>query len=109
VYYVEFKETTFFTKQIAKLLNDDEAYRGLQAELLNNPEAGDLIPGTGGLRKIRCAVPGKGKRGGIRAIYYFIRIEGIFYMLFAYLKGDQEDLTHDQKKALKKLVEGELT
>lgn len=74
--------------------------------LIVNPESGDLIPGSGGLRKIRWHQPnrGKGKRGGIRIIYYWYGPDGVIYMLLAYAKGDQDDLSASEKRVLKKLV-----
>jgi len=65
-----FKETSVFTRQISKLI-PDEAYREFQQELIFNPTAGDLIKGSGGLRKIRWRSAAGGKRGGIRVIYYW--------------------------------------
>ncbi|MCY1179849.1 Toxin HigB-2 [compost metagenome] len=99
-----FIETPVFTRQINELV-DDETYRELQQQLIANPEAGDLIQGTGGLRKIRIAAKGHGKRGGARVIYYhFVSASQIAFLL-AYPKGEQEDLTSDQKKALRQVVE----
>lgn len=99
-----FVETPLFTKLIKELLTDDE-YRELQEVLLTRPEAGDLIPGSGGLRKIRWRVAGKGKRGGIRVIYYWYKLEDSFYMLIAYKKSATEDLTKNQLKVLRQLVQ----
>lgn len=70
---VEIIETHIFTKKIKAILSDDE-YRKLQWELAINPEAGPLIPGCRGLRKLRWAIPGKGKRGGLRVIYYILLV-----------------------------------
>lgn len=64
-----FLETPIFTRQIKALVDDDE-YRALQLHLMMNPDAGELIPRSGGLRKIRLGLPGRGKRGGARVIYY---------------------------------------
>jgi len=100
------KETSFFTKQVDKLL-DRESYRLLQLHLLVNPAAGDLIRGTGGLRKIRWQGSGRGKRGGIRAIYYWAQGDGVILFLLAYAKKDKDDLTPNQKKILRQLVEEE--
>jgi len=97
-----FIETPIFTKLIKKLLPDDE-YHQLQITLLLRPDAGELIRRSGGLRKIRWKIPGRGKRGGIRIIYYWDTPDAI-YMLFAYVKTVQEDLTHSQLKILSKLV-----
>lgn len=99
-------ETTVFTRQQQALL-DDDSYRLLQVELAQNPEAGALIRGTGGLRKIRWAAHGRGKRGGVRVIYYWVRERSIVLMLLAYPKNVQDDLTPAQKKVLRALVEEE--
>lgn len=96
-------ETPIFTREILRLL-PDESYRRLQKELVAHPEAGDLIVGSGGLRKIRWAVPGKGKSGGVRIIYYWHRPNALF-MLFPFKKSESEDLTPEQVKILKNLVE----
>lgn len=105
---LEFLETPVFTRQITGLLSDFE-YAALQGALVVNPEAGDLIPGTGGLRKIRWheSQRGKGKRGGVRVIYYTYRPEGVIYMLLAYSKGEKEDLSASEKRVLKQFVEEE--
>lgn len=101
-----FIETPVFTKRITSILNDDE-YRGVQAELILNPEKGAVIKGGKGLRKLRCQTKGKGKRGGARIIYYRLQEEQL-YMLFAYKKNEAEDITPDQIKKLSQLVEEEL-
>ena len=99
-------ETTVFTKIVQVLMPDDE-YRLLQNHLIEFPEAGDLIKGSGGLRKIRWKLEGRGKRGGVRVIYYWAVTDDQIFMLFAYAKNEQEDLTKDQLSVLKKLVESE--
>ena len=88
---------------------DDAGLRELQDELLKNPEAGDVIKGTGGLRKIRHVDPrrGKGKRGGLRVIYYWW-IEGQFWLFTLYDKDEMDDLSLDEKKALKSMLKKEL-
>nr|VFK22480.1 MAG: RelE toxin of RelE / RelB toxin-antitoxin system [Candidatus Kentron sp. LPFa]VFK35274.1 MAG: RelE toxin of RelE / RelB toxin-antitoxin system [Candidatus Kentron sp. LPFa] len=98
-----FIETPIFTKVITQLIPDDE-YGQLQRELLLAPDTGVLIKGAGGLRKIRWKTKGTGKRAGIRVIYY-LDLPDIFYMVFAFKKTDQEDLTSDQRKVLKELVQ----
>jgi hypothetical protein len=103
---VEFIETPIFTKQITDLL-DDSDYRRLQVALAFQPNSGDVIRGGGGLRKIRWSAQGRGKRGGIRVIYYKIEEDQI-YMLFAYQKNKQEDLTTEQLKVLRNLIANEL-
>lgn len=102
-----FIETPIFTKEIQRLLRDDE-YKKLQQDLMLRPAAGKIIKGSGGLRKIRWHLPGEGKRGGLRVIYYWDQPE-IIYMLFPYKKTEQEDLTPAQIKILKQLVKECLT
>ena len=99
-------ETSVFTRQVREIM-DDESYRLLQVELAQHPEAGAVIRGTGGLRKIRWAAQGRGKRGGARVIYYWVREQSIVLMLLAYPKNVQDDLTTAQRRALKALVEEE--
>ncbi|WP_374686251.1 type II toxin-antitoxin system RelE/ParE family toxin [Promineifilum sp.] len=101
---MRFIETSYFTKQVIALLPDEE-YRRLQEVLLTRPEAGDLIPGGGGLRKLRWRIAGKGKRGGLRLIYYWAVQDDVFFMLTIYKKSQKEDLTLQQLKALRVLVE----
>ena len=101
---MEFIETPLFTRCITALLSD-EAYWKLQAVLEKNPEAGDLIPAGGGLRKIRWRISGRGKRGGTRVIYYCWS-ENRLVMYYAYDKMEQGDLTPGQLKALRAIVKG---
>jgi mRNA-degrading endonuclease RelE of RelBE toxin-antitoxin system len=103
---VRFVETSIFTKEVRELLADDE-YRALQLALLFRPVQGAIIPGSGGLRKLRWGVGGRGKRGGLRVIYYWAAEEAIFYMLFVYQKNVQEDLTPTQLRVLGRLVREE--
>ena len=79
----------------------------LQLRLVANPDAGDLIPRSGGLRKVRLGVAGRGKRGGARVIYYWVTAKSQIYMLVAYAKNVQEDLTVDQLQVLRALVKQE--
>jgi hypothetical protein len=87
-----FVETSLFTRRIAQLGLED-ALRGLQLELLENATAGDLDPGTAGLRKVRMADPtrGKGKRGGARVHYLWLPHRDVIYLLFAYSKNRRRD------------------
>src|ERR1700682_1669607 len=101
--YVVFVETSVFTRQIVALLSD-EAYRRFQVHLVGDPRAGDVIPGSGGLRKVRWGSKGKGKRGGIRVIYYYLDVRGRLYLLFAYLKGRQGDLTRMELRELRRVM-----
>ena len=82
---MEFIEAPLFTQLLHDFLTDDE-YRGLQEHLLREPEAGDVMPGTGGLRKLRWADTrrGKGKRGGLRVIYYYFPADSQIWLLTIY-------------------------
>ena len=97
-------ETPTFTRKIVELLSDEE-YRELQSTLVERPDSGALIPGTKGLRKLRFSLEGRGKRGGGRIIYYWVVGNEIIYMVYAYRKNEQEDLTPKQLKLLAKQVE----
>lgn len=96
---MEIIETPIFTKKIKDILSDSE-YRQLQWALVINPEAGPVIPGSGGLRKLRWAISGKGKSGGLRVIYYWYTQDEKIYMLLPYKKSEREDLTRQQMKIL---------
>jgi hypothetical protein len=102
---LEFRETAIFTRDVIALLSDEE-YAELQGVLIVQPDAGDVIPGTGGLRKLRWSQKrrGKGKRGGVRVIYYWYVSGSLIYMLLAYSKDDQDDLTTAEKRLLARLV-----
>jgi mRNA-degrading endonuclease RelE of RelBE toxin-antitoxin system len=99
-------ETPIFTKQLLATLSDDE-YRLFQNMLLTRPDAGKVIPGSGGLRKLRWTAEGRGKRGGLRVIYYWFTAGSTIMLLFIYPKNVQDNLTTDQLKQLKKVVEEE--
>ncbi len=103
---VVFFETPVFTRQVRELVEDDQ-YRQLQEALVARPDAGDLIPRSGGLRKIRIAASGRGKSGGARVIYYWVAARDQIYMLLAYAKNAQDDLNQDQLKTLRALVRQE--
>ena len=100
---MEFIETPTFTRLILELLPDDD-YRQLQTELMENPERGDLIKQGGGIRKVRFALPGKGKSGGIRVIYYWMKTDHQIYMLLAYPKSKRDNLTDKETAILRELV-----
>ena len=99
-----FIETSTFTKQLSRHL-DDDSYAALQAFLSVHPEAGDVIRGSGGIRKIRWAMPGRGKRGGSRVIYYWLAEQDHIYLLTVYAKGVKDDLTATERDAWRKAVE----
>ncbi len=99
-------ETGAFTARIRILLGDEE-YRRLQAALAGRPDAGTVIQGTGGLRKVRWAGSGRGKRGGIRVIYYWHQPTARILMLLTYAKNERDDLSEAQKRALRHIIETE--
>lgn len=99
-------ETSVFTKRVSEILSDDE-YRRLQWLLSIHPDIGDVIKGSGGLRKVRWVASGSGKRGGTRVIYYWVTRQSKVLMLYVYRKNEREDLTSAQLKQLRKLIEEE--
>lgn len=99
-------ETSIFTRQVHELLSDEE-YRELQLALVNRPKAGAVIVGSGGLRKLRWASKGKGKRGGVRVIYYWAVGPHQILMLVIYSKSERDNLTLKQVKVLREIVESE--
>lgn len=99
-----FIETPVFTAILPSYLSD-ENYRKLQQALLMRPDAGQVIPGSRGLRKLRWRTEHGGKRGGLRIIYYWYVAGEALYMLYVYQKNEQEDLTRQQIKVLSRLVE----
>jgi hypothetical protein len=88
---MEFIETSLFTSLIYDYLSEDE-YLGLQVHLLNHPESGDIIRGSGGVRKIRWSTRGIGKSGGIRVIYYWKVSDEEIWMLTVYAKSEQDTI-----------------
>ena len=98
-----FVELTPFIAFRAAHWTDDEL-RALQNHLLENPSAGDVIRGSLGLRKLRWAASGRGKRGGARVIYYHYVSSERIYLIYGYAKSDQEDLTPEQIKLLVQLM-----
>jgi hypothetical protein len=94
-----FVESPSFTAALADLWTDAE-YAEFQQFLIANPQKGDVIPGLSGLRKIRWAARGKGKRGGARGIYLLLIPPGVVYLFYVYTKGDFTDLSPEQKKRL---------
>src|ERR1017187_1130538 len=106
---MEFVEAPPFTRRLLEYLTED-AYRELQARLGANPELGDLMPGTGGFRKMRWADVrrGKGRRGGLRVIYYHFPSDHQIWLMTIYDKDEASDLSAKQKKTLKDSVALEL-
>lgn len=97
-------ETPIFSKLITGLMSDDE-YKDLQEALVTRPDMGALIKNSGGLRKVRWSLEGRGKSGGVRVIYYWMSADDQLYMLLVYPKNEQENLTDAQVSALRKIVE----
>jgi len=90
-------ETSTFARRAEQLLSVEE-YADLILYLALHPESGDVVPNTGGVRKVRFAAKGRGKSGGVRAIYYFFDEENPLYALLLYGKNEQSDLAPKQKK-----------
>lgn len=99
-----FIETKLFTKLVTEYLSDDE-YSMLQQALIANPEAGDLIQGSGGVRKLRWGVKGRGKRGGIRVIYYAKARKGQIWMLALYAKNVVEHISPQVLREIKEEID----
>lgn len=105
-----FIEVPMFTKKWKELGLSDDILRELQNILLENPKSGDVIQGTGGLRKIRIPLDNAGKRGGERVLYVDVEVKETIYFINVYTKNEKEDLTEDEKKAFKaviKILKGE--
>ena len=100
-----FIETRFFSQLVGEYLSDDE-YASPQKTLVANPQAGPLIPGSGGVRKIRWAVRGRGKRGGVRVIYYAKIREGVIWMLTIYPKNVAENIPAHVLRKIKEEIDG---
>lgn len=102
---LSFIETRLFSQLVGEYLSDDE-YASLQKTLVANPQAGTLIPGSGGVRKIRWAVRGRGKRGGVRVIYYAKIREGVIWMLTIYPKNVAENIPAHVLRKIKEEIDG---
>lgn len=99
----EFRRTSVYDR-VAKEFLDDEQERQIELALLANPEIGDVIPGTGGARKMRVALPGRGKSGGARVVYVFVQVRETVHLLLAYRKARQENLTPEQTGLVRAMV-----
>jgi mRNA-degrading endonuclease RelE of RelBE toxin-antitoxin system len=99
-----FIETRLFTRLVGEYLSDDE-YRELQKALAANPNAGDVVPGSGGLRKLRWRAAGRGKRGGYRVIYFARAAQGVIWMLTIYPKNVAENIPAHVLRQIRKEVE----
>ena len=103
---LEFIETPLFTKIVERYLSDDD-YAELQSYLSEHPEAGDVICGSGGVRKLRWAAQGRGKRGGVRIIYYLRLAEGHIWMLTLYAKNVRETIPAHILRQIKEAIDHE--
>lgn len=101
-----FRETRAFSRRLTELLSDED-FRLLQVSMLLKPGQGSVIPGGGGMRKMRWALPGRGKNGGARIIYYWFVAESVIFLLAIYAKNEQSDLSRDQLKLLRQTVQAE--
>jgi hypothetical protein len=97
--------TSMYLRSIRKLKATADELAAVEAEILVHPEIGQVVPGLRGVRKIRFAMGGKGKRGGGRAIYYVVWLRGTAYMLIAYSKSEKSDLTGDDRRAIRGVLE----
>jgi hypothetical protein len=100
-----FIETKLFSRLLGDYLTDDQ-YALLQGALIEAPERGALVPGSGGVRKLRWAQPGRGKRGGVRVIYYARAREGIIWMLTIYAKNEEENIPAHVLRKIKEEIDG---
>lgn len=103
-HHITFIETNIFSKRIAGLIGDDD-FAEFQAELAQSPETGPVIEGTGGLRKVRWRLKGRGKSGGVRIVYLYLKIHGVIHLVFVFAKSESDNLTADEKKQLKQIVD----
>ena len=101
-----FIETTLFTKLLSSYLSDDD-YRGLQSYLLQKPDAGDIVRASGGVRKIRWAVQGKGKSGGVRVMYYWKKSDQEIWMLTIYSKSERATVSGQLLKQIAEAISHE--
>lgn len=100
---LQFIETSLFSKQIVDILTDDD-YKNFQEYLCNNPEIGDIIQGTGGVRKVRWSLPNTGKSGGVRILYYYLSDDGKVYLMMIYTKSNQINISDTDKQRLKQVI-----
>ena len=103
---ISFVETRLFTRLVLEYLSEDE-YRRVQAHLIRNPNAGSVVRGSGGVRKLRWPAPGRGKRGGYRLIYFVKRDDGVIWMLTIYPKNLRDVIPPKVLRQIRREIEGE--
>ncbi len=101
---VVFVETTHFSHRLKEYFSDEE-YREMQYYLMEHPEAGKIIAGSGGIRKLRWALQGTGKSGGVRVIYYWAKARDQIYMLTMYSKSERENINTQTLARIAKSLE----
>lgn len=101
---LEFVYTPLFERTRRDLLSDEEVWR-IEGMLLEQPDAGDVMEGTGGVRKLRIALGARGKRGSARLIYLHVRIRQTIYLIMAFAKNAQANLTNEQRKIVRQIAE----
>ena len=99
-----FIETSLFTAQLARFLSDEE-YRQFQTYLMARPDAGDVIRGSGGIRKVRWGARGRGKSGGVRVIYYWVTTAAQIYLLTIYGKSERSDIDRETLRRIANRLE----
>ena len=102
---ISFVESKLFTRLVGDYLSDDQ-YAELQVALAEGPERGAIVPGSGGVRKLRWAQPGRGKRGGLRVIYYARTHEGVIWMLTIYAKNEEQNVPAHVLRKIKEELDG---
>jgi len=105
---MEFIEALAFTKHVYRYLSEDE-FLGLQSFLLQYPEAGKVVPGSGGIRKVRWAIAGKGKSGGVRVIYFYKQQEDEIWLLTIYSKNEVENIPAHILRQIAKEIKNDKT
>ena len=101
--FLEFVHTKLFERSAKGLLSETEL-RDVEMSLIRNPRAGAVEHGTGGVRKMRVGMPGTGKRGGARVVYFYVARRRRIYLLFTFPKNRQESLTNEQREAVRRLA-----